>query len=74
MDWNHPSLTVALPIVAAMLIATLASIRSYSKGMDQLGKRIDDLRTDMNARFAAIEKRLDRLENKIESIQERSWR
>jgi len=41
---------------------------------DSLGKRIDELRNDMNIHFAAIEKRLDKLEEKVEALQERSWR
>lgn len=52
---------------------------------DSLGKRIDDLRADMinridslradmNNRFGSVEKRLDRLEAKVDALQERVWR
>jgi hypothetical protein len=41
---------------------------------DSLGKRIDDLRSNMNTRFGAVEKRLDKLEEKVEGLMERSWR
>ena len=41
---------------------------------DSLGKRIDDLRGDMNNRFTAVEKRLEKLEARVEGLQERTWR
>jgi hypothetical protein len=74
VDLNHPSITVALPIVIAMMVSAFASIRSFTKGMDTLNKRIDDLRSDMNAHLTAIERRLDKLEEKVEALQERTWR
>ncbi len=46
-----------------------------------MGKRIDDLRSDIKARFAeisfrigAIEKRIEKLEENVEGLLERSWR
>ena len=92
VDLNHPSITVALPIVIAMMVSAFASIQSFTKGMDtlnkriddlslNLSKRIDDLRSDMNARFAdvgtrldAIDRRLDKVEEKVGALQERTWR
>jgi hypothetical protein len=85
VDLNHPSITVALPIVIAMMVSAFAWIRSFTKGMDtlnkriddlslNLSKRIDDLRSDTNARLTAIERRLDKLEEKVEALQERTWR
>jgi tetrahydromethanopterin S-methyltransferase subunit G len=81
VDLNHPSITVALPIVIAMIVSAFASIRSLSKSMDTMNKRLDDLRSDINARFGdmntrfdAIDRRLDKLEEKVERLQERAWR
>lgn len=39
-----------------------------------LNKRIDDLRSDMQGGFASVDKRLDRLHEKVAGLQERSWR
>ncbi len=58
------------------LLATWYQAGRINDLRDSLGKRIDDLRADMNTRFAGIETRLDRLEleGKVEILQERSWR
>jgi len=80
-QWQQPFFQVALPIVVAIVLGTWYQSARVTDLRDVLGKRIDDLRGDMNNRFAgidnhfiAIEKRLDRLESKVEAIQERSWR
>ena len=79
--WQQPFFQVALPIVIAMLLGTwYQSSRINDIGgrindmRDSLGKRIDDLRGDMNNRFTAVEKRLEKLEARVEGLQERAWR
>lgn len=83
--WQQPFFQVALPIILAILLGTwfqssrITDLRdALGKRMDdirdQLGQRIDDLRDEMNRGFSAIEQRLDKLETKVEAIQERSWR
>lgn len=72
--WQQPFFQVALPIIVTFILATWYQAGRISDLRDSLGKRIDDLRADINTRLAAIEKRLDKLEEKIEVLQERSWR
>jgi hypothetical protein len=60
--WQQPFFQIALPIIITFAIATWYQSSRISDLRDTLGKRIDDLRADMNARFAAVEKRLDRIE------------
>jgi len=83
--WQQPFFQVALPIIITFILATwyqssrITDLRdSLSKRIDDLrdglSGRIEDLRRDMNTRFAAVEKRLERLEEKVEGLQERSWR
>jgi len=72
--WQQPFFQVALPIIVTFVLATWYQSGRINDLRDSLGKRIEDLRSDMNNRFAAVEKRLDRLESKVESLQERSWR
>jgi hypothetical protein len=72
--WQQPFFQVALPVMVTFVIATWYQAGRITDLRETIGKRIDDLRSDMNARFAAIEARLDRLEAKVEALQERSWR
>ena len=72
--WQQPFFPVALPIIVAVLLGTWYQSGRINDLRDSLGKRIDDLRADMNTRFAAVEKRLDKLEEKVEGLMERSWR
>lgn len=62
MNWQqisgNPFFTVALPIVIAMFI----------NGWWQ-NKRIDDLRSDMNRRFDAVDKRFDGVDRRLEKIE-----
>ena len=78
MDWKSvlqsPFFTVALPIVITLIV----SIVVQNKRMEELSKRIDDLRTDMNrqfdavnSQFDAVNRRLDRIESKLETHSER---
>jgi hypothetical protein len=71
---NHPTVSVAQPIVISVLIASWSSIRANGKFADQVSKRIDDLRADMNTRMTAIESRLGKLEDRVSGLQERAWR
>lgn len=85
--WQQPFFQVALPIIVTFVLATWyqsSRISDIQKRIDDLrehlGKRLDDFRSDVSARFndvsarfTAIEKRLDRLEVKVEALQERSW-
>jgi hypothetical protein len=59
--WQQPFVQVALPIIMTFAIATWYQ----SKGVDDLGKRIDDLRDTMGHRFDAVERRLERIENLV---------
>jgi hypothetical protein len=61
-------------VIVTLVLATSYQSARITDLRDALGKRIDDLRADMNVRFMAIEKRLDKLEAKVEALQERSWR
>ena len=79
--WQQPFFQVALPVMVTFILASwyqtgrISDLSGrISDVRDSLGKRIDDLRNDMNIHFAAIEKRLDKLEEKVEALQERSWR
>lgn len=83
--WQQPFFQVALPIIVTFILATwyqsgrITDLRdSTSKRLDDLrdsmSNRLDDLRNDMNTRFIAIERRLDKLEEKVEGLLERSWR
>jgi hypothetical protein len=56
---NEPFFQVAPPIIITFAIATLFQ----SKRMDDLSKRIVDVRDSMNQRFDAVERRLERIEN-----------
>jgi len=56
--WQQPFFQVALPIVIAMILSTWYQsarindvIGRVNDMRDSLGKRIDDLRGDMNNRF-----------------------
>jgi hypothetical protein len=64
MDWKamlqNPFFTVALPIIITLIT-----------GIVLQNKRIDDLRTDMNRQFDEVNKRLDRIESKLEGHSER---
>jgi tetrahydromethanopterin S-methyltransferase subunit G len=64
---GSPFFTVALPIVITLIV----SIVVQNKRMEELSKRIDDLRTDMNRQFDAVNHRLDRIESKLETHSER---
>jgi hypothetical protein len=79
--WQQPFFQVALPIVIAMILSTWYQsarindvIGRVNDMRDSLGKRIDDLRGDMNNRFTSVEKHLDKLEARVEGLQERIWR
>jgi sensor domain CHASE-containing protein len=60
---QQPFVQVALPIVIAVTIAAWLQ----NKRFEDQGRRIDELRSDMN-------KRLDRIETKLEGFNERITR
>ena len=64
MDWmavlQSPSFTVALPIVITVIVLIVLQ-----------NKRIDDLKADVNRQFDSVNKRLDRIESKLEGHSER---
>ena len=68
MDWKtalqNPFFTVALPIVITMIV-------SVATGLALQNKRFDDLRSDMNRQFDEVNKRLDRIDAKLEVHGER---
>ena len=72
--WQQPFLPVTLPIIVTFILATWYQSGRITDLRDAMSKRLDDLRSDMNLRFAAIERRLDKLEEKVEGLLERSWR
>jgi hypothetical protein len=72
--WQQPFFLVAPPIIVAVMLGAWYQSGRINDLRDSLGKRIDDLRSDMNTRFGAVEKRLDKLEEKVEGLMERSWR
>lgn len=82
MQWRQqPFFQVALPIIVTFILATWYQSGRITDLRDSMCKRLDDFRSDMNARFAAadlpftaIEHRLDKLEEKVEGLLERSWR
>jgi hypothetical protein len=57
----------ALVILATVLLAAA----SYNRGLEQVGKRIDDLRNDTNKRIDDTNKRIDELG---EASLEAGWR
>jgi hypothetical protein len=72
--WQQPFFQEALPVMVTFVIATWYQASRITDLRETLGKRIDDFRSDMNARLASIEARLDKLEVKVETLRERSWR
>ena len=66
---------IALPIILTLSIAAWLN----SRGIDGVGRRIDDLRADMNGRFQEVNQRLDRIDTrpglhgqKIAALEERT--
>lgn len=57
---NLPFVQIALPVMFTMWLTWLAQ-----------SKRFDDLRTDMNRQFEEVRRRLERIETKLESHNER---
>ena len=64
---QSPFFTVALPIVITLIVGIVLQ----NKRIDDLGKRVDDLKADMNRQFDGVNKRLDRIESKLEGHSER---
>lgn len=59
---------VALPIIVTFILATWYQAGRITDLRESLCKRIDDLRGDMNIRFQCIDRHLDRLDEKVESL------
>ena len=55
-----PFVQIALPLMVVLIVNAWGQ-----------NKRIDDLRADMNRRFDAIEKRLERIEAKLDDPHQR---
>lgn len=65
-----PFVQVALPIMLTFVVATW-----YQNGrMDDLNKRMDELRADMNRQFAEIREILRAIQSKLENHGERITR
>jgi hypothetical protein len=75
-------LSVALPIMVTLVATIWLASWSQNKRFDDLNrrfddfslrfnKRLDDLRTEMNARFADVIARLDRIELKLDNHEAR---
>ena len=58
-----PFVQIALPLMVVLIV----NAWSQSKAIDQVSKRIEDLRLDMNSRFEAIDRRLERIEAKLDN-------
>jgi hypothetical protein len=58
----QPFVTVALPIMALIVVTFL----SASRGED---RRLDDLRSDMSARFREINRRIDEVISRLDRIE-----
>jgi len=56
--WQQPFFQVALPIVVAFVVTYWA----HNRRIDDLNRRIEDLKEALLARLDAIERRLERLE------------
>ncbi len=67
--WQQPFFQVALPIMITFVIALWYQNSRLTDLRDTLGKRIDDLRTDMNARFAGVNTRLDSIDRRLDRIE-----
>ena len=67
--WQQPFVQVALPIIITFAIATWYQ----SKRVDDVNKRIDDLRDSLNRRIDALEasmnRRLDAIEARLARIE-----
>ncbi|MBV8728353.1 MAG: hypothetical protein JO336_00955 [Acidobacteriia bacterium] len=67
--WQQPFFQVALPIIITFILATWYQSSRVTDLRDALGKRIDDLRSDMNARFAGVDGRLDAIDRRLDRIE-----
>ncbi len=67
---QQPFVQVALPIVIALMLASWLQ----SKRFDDLNRRIDELRSDVNQRFVDVSHRLKRIEAKLDLHNERITR
>ena len=67
---NTPFMQVALPIIVTFAIATWYQ----STRIDDVNRRIDDLRSGMNRQFVEVNKRLDRIETLLQSHEQRITR
>lgn len=69
MNWQqisgNPFFTVALPLMVTALMALLFQNSRFT----DLGKRLDDLRSDMNKRFDGVDKRFDAVDRRLEKIE-----
>ncbi len=61
---NSQFVQVALPLMVTLTIAAWLN----SKGIDGLGKRIDDLRSEMNRRFEDVNRRFDEVNRRFDRI------
>jgi predicted nuclease with TOPRIM domain len=56
--WHEPFFQVGLPVMLTFIAATWYQ-----------GKRLDDLRSDLNKRFDEINKRLDEIVRRLERVE-----
>ena len=62
-------LAIGLPIFSILLV-WLGSTVANNRAINALGQRIDDLRSEMRAGFAAVNARIDRLETRFDRIED----
>ena len=66
-DWKAitdlPFVQVALPILLGLLLVNWYNNRNF----EGIHKRIDDLRADMNRGFDRVDKRLEKIETKLDT-------
>jgi len=62
-------LAIGLPIFSILLV-WLGSTVANNRAINALGQRIDDLRSEMRAGFAAVNARIDRMEIRFDRIED----
>ncbi len=60
-----------ITIVAPILVALIAGVFYSNRQFEQIARRIDDLRTDMNARFSTMDARFSSSDARFASIDAR---
>ena len=65
----QPYLAIGLPVFS-ILVVWLGSTMMNNRAINALGRRIDDLRSEVRAGFDGVNNRLDRLETRFDRIED----